>query len=131
MGLAYVFAQKDTVENSQQRVHTIHSQQQYIRHIACLKDKFADRQQKDKSHSDTSNVSGKTDGLAFGTEIEERKDEAGDGDNDKIRHLNEAERLIDDNQGNEDRHGVTGSDAIDAVHEIIRVDDADKQNKHQ
>ena len=71
MCLSEVLMQHDSVADSQAAIHTIHQQENKIRHIASLHYQLPDHEQQDKGNANRTHIACKAFRLTLRTEVEQ------------------------------------------------------------
>lgn len=127
VGNSKIFMKTDAVAYRKDRISTIHSKETNVGEITRLQDQLTQSENHEESHRYGTYVPGKT--LCLLAEIEKAKHNQTDSDHIKIRHVDEVITEIKENQGDKNGKGISGSDTVDSIHEIICVHYSDTDHK--
>ena len=117
-----MLVQQDAVHDGQHGVHAVDPEKQEVLDIARGGYEPAQGKEDDEGDAHRAHVSGKAPGTP--AEIEETEHQNRQARNIEQRRVDETIAVIEHRQRDEHRQRIRPRDAVDPVHEVVRVDDA-------
>lgn len=119
--LAQILVQHDSVADSQDRIHTIYSQEHNVRKVARLQNQFAQQENHDERSANAAHVAGKTLGFTFGPEVKETEHQVGQNSNNDQTLRRKAQRLIQPSQWQQQCQRISAINSVNTIHKIVSI----------
>ena len=128
--LAEVLVQHDAVADGQHRVHSVDGEQHDPAQVAGPQNQCAQREQQYERYRDGADVA--REAACLRAEVEETEYQRGDCRDDEQALVDEAAtETVDADERQQHGEGISAGDAVDAVHEVERVDYAHEENQRE
>ena len=128
--LAEVLVQHDAVADGQHRVHSVDGEQHDPAQVAGPQNQCAQREQQYERYRDGADVA--SEAARLRAEVEETEYQRGDCRDDEQALVDEAAtETVDADERQQHGEGISAGDAVDAVHEVERVDYAHEENQRE
>ena len=127
VSFSQILMKLDAVTDSQYGIRSVYGKENDVSEISGKKDKFAESEEYDKCHRNRADISGEA--FCFLPEIEEKEYKYCHTCHPKEWHVNEMIDFVKVDHWGYNGKRVGSCDAVDAVHEIISVDNAYADNE--
>ena len=128
--LAEVLVEHDAVADGQHRVHSVDGEQHDPAEVAGPQNQGAQREQQYERYRDGADIA--REAARLRAEVEEAEYQRGDcGDDEQTLVDEPSPETVDADERQQHGEGISAGDAVDAVHEVERVDYAHEENQRE